>query len=135
MLRRKSTVFPRFNASILLRLSPKLGSVLMTGFVVAVCIGTHSAAAQQQPQPAAGQDQDTAARQDSNSSTERARSDSQLQIAQQSAGLLQMAKDLKAELDMTSSDTLSVAAFRKADAIERLTQTVKDHNKHPSRKP
>ncbi len=56
------------------------------------------------------------------------------EIAEQSAKLLQMAKDLKTEMDLTTNDTLSAAAFRKADAIEKLTQYVKDKSKHPNKK-
>lgn len=108
----------------------------MTVLVFAVSIGACSIPAQpQQSMSAAGQNHATPSRQDSESGDDAARSDRQLQIAQQSAGLLQMAKDLKAELDATSTEMLSVAAFRKADAIERFTQTVKDQNKHPNRKP
>lgn len=104
--------------------------------LAAACIGASSVSAQQQQSPsAAANTADIAAGQSSEFSSETPPSDRQLQIAQQSAGLLQMAKDLKAALDATTIDSLSVAAFRKADAIERFTQTLKDQNKHPNRKP
>jgi len=47
------------------------------------------------------------------------------QIADQSAQLLQLATDLKAEVDKTTKDTLSIRVIRKADAIEKLAHTVK----------
>jgi len=56
------------------------------------------------------------------------------EIAGQSSKLLQMAKDLKTEMDMTTDNTLSVAVFRKVDAIEKLTQYVKDQSKHANKK-
>jgi len=40
-----------------------------------------------------------------------------------------MAVDLKAEVDKTSKDTLSLNVIRKADAIERLAKTVKEKMK------
>jgi hypothetical protein len=45
-------------------------------------------------------------------------------IAAQSAQLLQMATELKAEVDKTSKDVLSVSVVRKADAIEKLAREV-----------
>ena len=136
MLRRISPVYSNFRSDILSQFSPLFKSVLLAVFVGAMFIGACTVTAQQQrPQPVTEQNHDKSARHDSDSGAEAVLSERQLQIAQQSAGLLQMAKDLKAEVDTTNSDMLSVAAFRKADAIERLTQSVKDQNKHPNRKP
>jgi hypothetical protein len=50
----------------------------------------------------------------------------QQQIADQSAQLLKLATELKAEVDKTSKDTLSLAVIRKADAIERVARGVKE---------
>jgi hypothetical protein len=135
MLRGMSPVYIALRSCVLPRFSPK--TVALTVFVLALCIGPLNLPAQpQQSEPVAGQNHDNAVKQGSESSTETPRSDRQLQIAQQSAGLLQMAKELKAELDATSKETLSVTAFRKANAIERFTQTVKaQKNKHPNGKP
>jgi hypothetical protein len=47
------------------------------------------------------------------------------QIAEDSAQLLKMATDLKAEVDKTNKDTLSVSVVRKAGAIERLAHDVR----------
>lgn len=133
---RVSPVSADFKSDNLSKHSPISARLVLLVFLVAGGSVSRSVSGQQQQPPSgAGQNQDSATKQNSESSTETPRSDRQLQIAQQSAGLLQMAKDLKTELDTTSSDTLSVAAFRKADAIERFTQNVKDQNKHPNRKP
>ena len=47
--------------------------------------------------------------------------------------LLAMAVDLKAEVDKTSKDTLSINVIRKAEAIERLAKSVKEKIKQNSR--
>jgi hypothetical protein len=51
------------------------------------------------------------------------------QIADDSAELLKMATDLKAEVDKTNKDELSLAVIRKADAIEKLARSVKEQLK------
>jgi hypothetical protein len=51
------------------------------------------------------------------------------QIESDSTRLLKMAIDLKAEVDKTSKDTLSLSVIRKADAIEKLAHDVKEKMK------
>ena len=51
------------------------------------------------------------------------------QIADDSAKLLKLASDLKAEVDKTNKDTLSLDVIRKADEIERLAHSVKEKMK------
>ena len=51
------------------------------------------------------------------------------QVSDYSADLLKLATDLKAEVDKTSKDTLSLGVIRKADEIERLTHQLKDKMK------
>jgi hypothetical protein len=51
------------------------------------------------------------------------------QIAEDSAKLLKLATDLKAEVDKTSKDTLSLNVIRKADEIEKLAHNVKEKMK------
>ncbi len=51
------------------------------------------------------------------------------QIGDDSAKLLKLATDLKAEVDKTDKDTLSVNVIRKADEIERLAHMVKEKMK------
>jgi hypothetical protein len=48
------------------------------------------------------------------------------QISDESSQLLAMALSLKAEVDKTSKDTLSLKVIRKADEIERLAKNVKE---------
>ncbi len=51
------------------------------------------------------------------------------QIAGDTAALLKLAGDLKAEVDKTNKDTLSIDVIRKADEIERLAHSVKEKMK------
>ena len=51
------------------------------------------------------------------------------QIADDSTRLLMMAIALKAEVDKTTKDTLSLNVIRKADEIERLAHSVKEKMK------
>lgn len=51
------------------------------------------------------------------------------QIADDSERLLKLATDLKAEVDKTTKDTLSLSVIRKADEIEKLAHSVKDKMK------
>ena len=48
------------------------------------------------------------------------------QISDDSARLLKLATDLKAEVDKTTKDTLSISVIRKADAIEKLARNVRE---------
>lgn len=56
-------------------------------------------------------------------------SDRRHQIADDSAKLLKLAGDLKAEVDKSSKDTLSIGVIRKADEIEKLARAVKEKMK------
>ena len=47
------------------------------------------------------------------------------QIAEQSADLLKLANSLKAEMDKTSKDTLSVTVVRRAGEIEQLAHRMR----------
>jgi nitric oxide reductase activation protein len=51
------------------------------------------------------------------------------QIAAESTQLLAMAVELKAAVDKTNKDTLSLNVIRKADAIEKLAKTVRGKTK------
>jgi hypothetical protein len=51
------------------------------------------------------------------------------QIADDSARLLKLATELKAEVDKTTKDTLSIGVIRKAEEIERLAHAVKEKMK------
>jgi len=60
---------------------------------------------------------------------EAANAERQRQIADDTARLLELATQLKAEVDKTSKDTLSINVIRKADTIEKLAKGVKDKMK------
>jgi hypothetical protein len=60
---------------------------------------------------------------------EAANAERQRQIADDTAKLLELATQLKAEVDKTSKDTLSINVIRKADTIEKLAKGVKDKMK------
>ena len=51
------------------------------------------------------------------------------QIAADAAQLLQLATELKSEVDKTDKDTLSLQVIRKAESIERLAKGVKEKMK------
>jgi hypothetical protein len=51
------------------------------------------------------------------------------QITDDSARLLKLASDLKAEVDKTNKDTLSLGVIRKAEEIEKLAHNVKEKMK------
>ncbi len=58
-----------------------------------------------------------------------ANTDRKKRIADESASLLKLATDLKAEVDKTTKDTLSLNVIRKADEIEKLAHNVKEQTK------
>lgn len=49
----------------------------------------------------------------------------QKQVSEDSAKLLQLATDLRGEIEKAGPNTLSLAALRKADAIEKLAHNIK----------
>ena len=59
-------------------------------------------------------------------------SDRKKVIADQSAQLLEMALALKAEVDKTTKDTLSLNVIKKTDEIEKLAKSVKEKMKQNS---
>jgi hypothetical protein len=60
---------------------------------------------------------------------EAANAERKKQLADDSARLLTLAMSLKAEVDKTSKDTLSINVIRKADEIEKLAHNVKEKMK------
>jgi hypothetical protein len=110
---------------------------------VSVLVGTARAGAQQAPQ--SGQQQATSSApepgsgpatnpspaavpssQNGTSNHDAANTDRRKQIVDESAILLKLATDLKAEVDKTTKDTLSLNVIRKADQIEKLAHNVKE---------
>jgi hypothetical protein len=63
--------------------------------------------------------------QTSKQSFEAANAERKKQISSDSAKLLKLATDLKAEVDKTDKDTLSINVIHKADEIEKLAHSVK----------
>jgi hypothetical protein len=53
----------------------------------------------------------------------------QLQLQKDTAHLLELVQDLKVEVDKAGSNTLSIEALRKADAIQKLAKDLKDRMK------
>jgi len=53
----------------------------------------------------------------------------QKQLADDTAKLLTLANELKAELDKSNKDTLSLSVIRKADQVEKLAHKVRDEMK------
>jgi hypothetical protein len=89
------------------------------------CFMTAAIAARPTPAISAGPAQKDAA---SSSQTPAADVDSARRkaIAEESASLLKMATDLKAEVDKSNKDTLSLSVIRKAEEIEKLARSVRD---------
>jgi nitric oxide reductase activation protein len=57
---------------------------------------------------------------------EAANAERKKEISAESAKLLKLATELKAEVDKTNKDTLSIGVIRKADEIEKLAHSVKE---------
>lgn len=53
----------------------------------------------------------------------------QKQLADDTAKLLSLANELKAELDKSTKDTLSLSVIKKAEAVEKLAHKVRDEMK------
>jgi hypothetical protein len=79
--------------------------------------------------PDANQQMEMRDQQTKKQSFEAANAERKKQIADDSAKLLKLATDLKAEVDNTSKDTLSLNVIRKADQIEKLAHSVKEKMK------
>jgi len=109
--------------------------VLACCAALAVAAGLLRGHAQSAPEPAAAAPQKTAsaptaqAGQPSNpqnvNPVEAAR---QQQMARQCADLLKLATDLKAAVDKSNKDQLSLSVVRKADEIEKLAHKVRTKN-------
>jgi uncharacterized membrane protein len=79
--------------------------------------------------PDKNQENDSNAQQAKKQNFEAANAERKKQISLDSAKLLKLATDLKAEVDKTTKDTLSLTVIRKADEIERLARNVKEKMK------
>jgi hypothetical protein len=75
---------------------------------------------------------ETAARQPTQAKAQGVEGVRKKQISDESTQLLAMAMALKAEVDKTNKDVLSLNVIRKADEIEKLAHTVKEKIKQAS---
>jgi hypothetical protein len=79
--------------------------------------------------PDSNQANDINEQQTKKQSFEAANAERKRQINADSAKLLKLATDLKAEVDKTDKDTLSLGVIHKADEIEKLAHDVKEKMK------
>lgn len=121
--RRGKTLWVCFFASAVLILAPVAGEGVL----------------QDKPQPPVvvsapglGAQSDSAALQAAQQNPGEIKADRQKQIADESAGLLKLATDLKTEVDKSTKDTLSITVIRKAGEIERMARTMKESAKLPA---
>jgi hypothetical protein len=56
-------------------------------------------------------------------------SEKQRRLVEQTDKLVQLATDLKAQVDKSTKDTLSIQVIKKADEIEKLAHSMKDQMK------
>jgi len=132
--------FPRFPTTR--RLSPlRVGTLRISVLTAAAVIAVASVAGQglqqdanQKPSPQAARANDSTQQnktddQQTKQSAAAASEERRKQISLDSANLLKLATELKAEVDKTSKDTLSLTVIRKAGAIEKLARDVKEEMK------
>ena len=103
-------------------------------FAVALaCVAQDAKPAQSAPaNTAQAVDAKTSSGKDSKGQKGSAETERKKQIADESAELLTMALALKAEVDKTTKDTLSLNVIKKADQIEKLAKSVKEKMKQSS---
>jgi hypothetical protein len=70
--------------------------------------------------------EDEAQRQMAKKQEDRRNDERQKQLVKDTQKLLELATDLKSEVDKTNKDVLSVDVVKKADEIEKLARSVKD---------
>ena len=116
------------------------------GLLLAVCwTGVHTLSAAQNPAPqnpaipnvsplpppfgTPGESGDPIERQRQEKLAKARNSDRQKQLVQDTNKLLALAKELKADVDKSNSDTLSLDVVKKAAEIEKLAKSVKDRMK------
>lgn len=90
------------------------------------------AAAQQPAQGSAAQAPATAKATEDTSKPTTSQTPQQKQLAEDTAKLLILANELKAELDKSSKDTLSLSVIKKAEQVEKLAHKVRDEMKGQS---
>src|ERR1700728_3707793 len=113
----------------LCRLQGRMDSVRNLGCLTVFTFGSISLAAAQQPaqgsatQPPVAQAPATS---EMTADTSKPTTPQQKQLADDTARLLTLANELKAELDKSSKDTLSLSVIKKAEQVEKLAHKVRD---------
>lgn len=110
-------------------------SVRTLACLAAFTFGSISLAAAQQPaqgnvaQPPAAKAPATAEATADTSKSTTPQTPQQKQLADDTARLLTLANELKAELDKSNKDTLSLGVIKKAEQVEKLAHKVRDEMK------
>jgi hypothetical protein len=101
----------------------RLACAVLVMFVLTPLIG---GAQQSAPQPPAAQPAPNVEVAANNQPPAAPQTAKQKQLADDTAKLLQLANELKAELDKSSKDTLSLSVMKKAEQVEKLAHKVRD---------
>lgn len=96
-----------------------------TGLAAIAFLACTAALGQQAPSTNPGKQQVTAESNQKKQSVEETFADRNKQIVEDSAQLLKLATDLKAEIDKTTLDTLSLKVIRDADVIGKLAHNLR----------
>jgi hypothetical protein len=119
----------------LCRLEGRMRSVRNLAYLAVFTFGSISLTEAQQPaqrsaaQPPVAQAPATAGAAADASKPTTPQTPRQKQLANDTAKLLTLANELKAELDKSSKDTLSVSVIKKAEQVEKLAHKVRDEMK------
>jgi hypothetical protein len=117
------------------RLEGRMRSVRNLTCLAVFTFGSISLAAAQQPaqgsapQPPVAQMPATAVATADTAKPTTPQTPQQKQLADDTAKLLTLANELKAELDKSSKDTLSLSVIKKAEQVEKLAHKVRDEMK------
>ena len=108
-------------------------SLASAGLILCIALSCIAQDAHSAPDPAAAQAGKSAISQKDSKQVEPApEGDRNKQISEESTQLLAMAVALKAEVDKTNKDMLSLSVIRKAEQIEHLAHSVKEKMKQSS---
>lgn len=116
-----------------LRVILKMSAVLMLSYAVSVVCQTPAAAPKSpetatseasKPPDAKSPESQAKPKKDLDPNAEK-----QKQLADDTARLLQLANELKVEMDKSTKDTLSLTVMKKAEEVEKLARKVRDEMK------
>jgi hypothetical protein len=123
---------------VVLRMSNSICGVLVAAFLWSWCV--HTEAQVLPPPPQLGNPADASGHRPGDEPGEMQREmmaklvikrneARQQQIVKDTSRLLALATELKSEVDKTNKDVLSIDVIRKADEIEKLSKSIKEHMK------